>query len=170
MLLRSDEDPSIDDLVVQYDSDGRSTEDVAAGMRLLDLAYSLSKDDPERDHVFHFGMRLLPDENANEIIKLLDESESVRKAAFARLRPIPGSEVRTALALFRSTCTQFGVAAVAKLRNAGITVEEEKDDVVLLQPGHIWLNLGAFYEDRNAPDIFDRIVRQAAQVVARKNR
>ncbi len=57
---------------------------------------------------------------------------------------------------------------MASLRRAGITVEEVKDECVLIQPNHVWLNLDTFYEDHREPDIFDRIVDRARQFVSER--
>jgi hypothetical protein len=168
-LARSRDDPWIDNLPAQYDDvHNRTPEDLAVGMQLLTSANTMSKDDPDRNQMLEFGIRLLSDNYADQFAKLLDGSAWVRGAALERLRRIQTLESKEAIRKYDQTWHEFRTGAIASLRQAEIKVENVKNDCVLIQPGHTWLDLGFFYEDHKDPDIFERIVSRAIYFVSQK--
>jgi hypothetical protein len=116
---------------------------------------------------WNYAGQLLDASNLAEWARLLETEHFVRRNIVARMRQMRAPAIRELLNRDRLAFDAFARAVADTARSAGLTVGEQRQDV--LQVGGHWMNLEGFFHRRNIPDAMPRMIAWFQDLIAGRN-
>ncbi len=167
------------ELASDFESPERTKQDRAAAKQLMTLAKKPGELDSEvLTDALRFACDLLSDDDVEQMESLLDfDLYEVEEHVSARLARIKKTKGRRAGGTAKTksppeTFDSFVVRCGDILTKAGFAanvVEMYGKNTIRLDPGPVWLNMPAFYQERKRAD-FDAYLIERVRAVARKPR
>ncbi len=158
--MRADEVEELEDLWTDFRTNDRTEEDIRAAKQLM--AYAKSQKDDQFPDALRFAVFLFSSEYVKVLRELYDSTEGCcRESVVQRLKGIGNAEAVKIIGDVSGEYKSFVSQCANRLYAAGLSATIVKDSQILLEPGPVWLNMDAFFDDRKNPNIFDRVVERA---------
>lgn len=167
------------ELASDFESPERTKQDLTAAKRLIALAKKRDAlEDEVRTDALRFACDLLSDDDVEQLESLLAfdlyEVEEHVSARLARIKKTKGrraggtAKTKSPSETFDSFVVRCG-DILTKAGFAANVVEMYGKNTIRLDPGPVWLNMPAFYQERKRAD-FDAYLIERVRAVARKPR
>ena len=126
--------------------------------------------DNMKQDAYRFAIWLLPEEKLNRLTLLFDKvDEYVRRDIIARLNNINNADAKNALTQIQRKFDNFLAESIRDLQSAGIDAVLSDRKSVLVNPGHIWLNMESFYSMRNEPKSKEYLIERVQHLIKLKS-
>jgi len=163
----SGDDFWLNDLARDFQSDTRTSQDIAIAQELVKNASSYK--DVSRNDACRFAMWLFGDEQVDQIVPFLDDEDSfVARDAADRLKVMQTPKARLAMEKSKRDFTAFVESSLNLLKQAGIQAELQNQSTICLNPGHILLNMEMFYSERKSPDAEQKLIECSKKFITDK--
>lgn len=167
---------NIDDLVPEYRGESeRTADDVAAGIEQLILWRDpeTGNDETERQHALSMGMTLVGKGQAKVIGSFLNDIDPyVCESAIERLKELRCNDAQEILSAHFAEKERFRKRCVEALIAAGFQLNADEQystgPTVRIEPGPIYLDTNAWFNQRNESGILDVVVDRARDFLKQK--